>query len=105
MPGDTPDDTKWLVDPPAPNELRLKVDVGEGVELTSSVRDVLERLVLELASDEVSGYADTDPDRPPCGDLSRCTAFSCDLGRCLPLDRYPCAWNIGCTIGPLAQRR
>jgi hypothetical protein len=94
----------WVREPIAPGELRIKIDVGEQVELTSALRHVLEQLVHELASDEVSGFADTDPDRPPCGDLNGCTAFSCDLGRCQPLDRFPCAWNIGCTISPTMRR-
>jgi hypothetical protein len=90
----------WLLEPVGLNEVRVHVDVGEGVEVSPELREVLDALLDEIYAAEVQGLAAEDPDRPQCSDLMRCSAYSCDLGRCQPLDRFPCAWKIGCTIQP-----
>lgn len=52
---------KWLVEPaPAPDELRVIVQVGSELELSDAVRDALDQLAAALEEDdmaEVSGFA------------------------------------------------
>ncbi|MBI2706275.1 MAG: hypothetical protein HYX32_13420 [Actinobacteria bacterium] len=50
------DRSEWLV-PPAADEIRVLVELGDEVDLTSEQTDALERLVEALDEQEVAGFA------------------------------------------------
>lgn len=96
-PGDDPD-RSWLAEPIGPNDLRIHVEVGEGVHLSDEARAALDTLLEEMYSDEVAGFAQS------CGDLSACNPrYECfQLGGCNYLSKRPCAADVWCQIGRVA---
>jgi hypothetical protein len=91
-------DREWLLEPLAPNEVRIHVDVGEGQELSPEIRGLLDTLMSELHATEVQGFAVS------CPDLSGCKEYSCNLGVCDPQTRFPCAWDEHCFIEKFRAR-
>jgi hypothetical protein len=89
-------DRSWLVEPLGANEIRIHVDVGEGVELSDDARAAIDTLLDELTGDEVSGFAGTFP---KCTDLNKCSSFICGLLNGCMLTRGPCFANVRCEIG------
>lgn len=95
MPDESEDSERaWLLEPLGPDEVRIHVEVGEGVELSPELREALDSFVRELQASEVEveGFA------VPCPDLSDCEAYGCLLGKCQPQQRFPCAWDEKCHI-------
>lgn len=89
---------RWLVEPLGPNDVRIHVDVGEGVEMSEEARGALDRLLEELHKSEVEGFATF----PPCPSLKACIHYSCfPLGKCT-LETNPCFANTFCKIAPFA---
>lgn len=82
----------WLLEPLGPDEVRIHLDVGEGVELSPELREALDTFVREVQASEVEGLA------VPCPDLAGCQAYGCVLGKCQPQQRFPCVWDEICKI-------
>jgi hypothetical protein len=84
MADESPEERKWLVEPPAAGQVTVLVAAGDGVELNEEQRAALEALLMSLqeSGDEVSGFA---------GD--------CNISTCKPREiTMPCAMLIGsCT--------
>jgi hypothetical protein len=87
---------QWLVEPVGPNQVRVHVDVGEGVEISEEGRAALDRLLDELQASEVEGFAGTFPH---CPELRACGDFHCVLGKC-NLTKAPCFADVACFISP-----
>jgi hypothetical protein len=96
MPDDATD-RSWLVEPIGANEVRILVDVGEGVELSDDARAAIDTLLDELSGDEVSGFANAT--FPKCTDLNKCSLFICGMLNGCMLTRGPCFANVRCEIG------
>jgi hypothetical protein len=90
-------DRSWLLEPLGPNEVRIHVDAGEGVEVSEEARAALDTLLDELYSGEVEGFATF----PRCPSLKQCSGYNCELGKCRPLESYPCFANVNCIIQKL----
>jgi len=60
---------RWLLEPPAPGEVRLYIAADAQAQLTPQVREALDRLVEALEAEDVQGFAARG-----CGSL-------CDLCR------------------------
>jgi hypothetical protein len=97
MPEDEPSVNRgWLVEPLGPNDVRIHIDVGDGVELSEEARAALDTLLAELHEGEVAGHAML----PHCPSLKACSHYSCfPLGKCT-LETNPCFANTFCTIAP-----
>lgn len=96
------DDRQWLLEPVAPNEVRIHVSLGDGAEVSADLRVALDALVDSLYASEVEGFA---TDFPPCPDLSACEMYFCNkFGRCQPQSRFPCAWEEQCLVQPKVAR-
>jgi hypothetical protein len=95
MPEERPDSDEpgWLLEPPSPGEVHMNVAIGSEVELSPEARRALETLMSHLQDDEVMGFL------PPCGGLDACSNYKCELGKCLPLRKYPCAMDVNCKVG------
>jgi hypothetical protein len=93
---DSPDEPRWLVEPPDSGEVRLQIATGEKVKLSDEVRLALERLLESFQTQDVGGYAKCFP---RCADLTACGTFACNgLNNCSVLVRYPCAMELRCAI-------
>ena len=88
-------DRGWLLEPLGSGEVRLHLDVGEGADVSEEVRTALDTLLDELLASEVEGFA-----WPSCPELKACGSFTCTLGKCAPLDRFPCFAMVQCKIQP-----
>jgi hypothetical protein len=89
----TENDRPWLQEPLGPTDWRVRVEVGEGVELSPEIRDALDTLLQELNTVDVEGFAVS------CPDLSACKQYNCEpLGKCTVQWRRPCYWDEGCKI-------
>jgi hypothetical protein len=73
-------DLRWLLEPPAPGELRFAMDFGEGAELTPEMREAFEGL-LRAFDAEVEGYT---PSCPRKCVVVICSPDSCFLNACNP---------------------
>jgi len=98
MPPGEESDRSWLVRPLGTEELRVHVDIGEGVEISEETSVALDVLLDELYADEVSGFATA------CSDLAACSPrYECiPLGSCNYLSKRPCFADVWCQIGRLA---
>ena len=85
-------DESWLLQPLAPDEVRIHVSVGDDVELSAEFRAALDALLAELHEDEVAGFG------VPCPSLSACSKYSCELGKCVPLNNFPCFADMSCKV-------
>jgi hypothetical protein len=90
-------DRSWLVEPIGAKEIRIHVDVGEGVQLSDDARAAIDTLLDEMTGDEVSGYMNAT--FPKCTDLNKCSSFICGLLNGCGLTRGPCFANVRCIIG------
>ncbi|MCU0269289.1 MAG: hypothetical protein MUF83_11660, partial [Acidimicrobiales bacterium] len=81
---DAVDDGRWLVEPPAADEVRLFIEAGEGTEVTAEVRAALEVLMDELTGAETTGFMLMGG--------ADCLPFSCNgNGPCRRFWIRPCA--------------
>jgi hypothetical protein len=94
MPPGEERDRSWLVQPIGPEELRVHVDIGEGVEVSDEARAALDVLLEELYADEVAGFAHWCPDLGACSPRYECLP----LGKC-GLSKNPCFADVWCWIG------
>jgi hypothetical protein len=94
VPDDQERAPEWIVAPPNPGALHVHIAVGRDVELTDAVRGLLEELTRLLQDDEVAGFVSAGR----CTDLNGCTNYSCELGKCQPLEKLPCAFRIDCVV-------
>lgn len=100
--------SEWLLEPPGQGEVHLRIAVGDDVELSDEVRQEIESLIGKLQVDDVQGFIFGLPMPPApapapdkgCPSLNDCGWYSCQLKRCTPLTRAPCAWNVECKIQP-----
>ena len=94
MPDDPHDEfeSRWLLEPPAPGTVHIKVAVGSEVELSPEARAALETLMSSLEESEVSGFVMSS-----CGVHETCAPA---YGRCQPFEAYPCMWYTQCHIAP-----
>ena len=83
----------WLLEPLGAGEVRVHLDAGDAADVSDDVRAALDALLDELLSSEVEGFA-----WPSCPELRACGSFTCTLGKCQPLDRFPCLANTMCKI-------
>ena len=90
------DDRSWLRQPLGPNDVRIHVDVGDGAEISATVRSALDTLVHAVFADEVSGFAQA---LPKCPSLMRCHDYMCNLGKC-GIVTSPCFVNMNCVVQP-----
>ncbi len=67
---------KWLIEPAAPGEVKMKIDVGEGAKLTPAFEAAIETLIKEIQK--------TDDTK---------AAISCK-----PFTFGPCRLKISCEI-------
>jgi hypothetical protein len=51
------EELRWLLEPPAQGDVRLVIELGENARLTPAAEQALERLMKELYSTDVQGYA------------------------------------------------
>jgi hypothetical protein len=92
-------DRGWLVEPVGPNDMRIHIDVGDGVELSEEAQAALDTLLAELQESEVAGFASI----PPCPSLKACGDYMCNpLGKCSGLYKRPCFADVTCWILPIA---
>ena len=87
----------WLLEPLGAGEVRVHLDAGDGADVSDDVRAALDTLVQELHASDVEGFAMF----PTCPSLSRCTYYSCTLGKCNPLMRNPCLADQKCWIASI----
>jgi hypothetical protein len=83
----------WLLEPLGAGEVRVHLDAGEGAVVSDEVRAAVDALLDELLSNEVEGFM-----WPSCSELRSCSTFMCTLGKCQPLDRFPCLAMTQCKI-------
>src|SRR2546421_128335 len=115
MPPGEESDRNWLVKPLGTEELRVHVDIGEGVEVSeetraaldvlleelyadevpSGLREGLDTLVSELYADEVEGFAIAA--RGNCDPW-----YECFLRKCQPHYSSPCFVDSVCKITRIA---
>jgi hypothetical protein len=94
---DEDDAPRWLLEPPAANEVHFSFSTGAEVELSDEARRALETLVAELSGNEVEGFA-MNFGIWDCDELQSCPPQHCTLMNCQPLDSYPCAAKSHCKI-------
>ena len=95
MPSEQDNARAWLVEPLGADEVRIHVDIGEGVEVSDEFRGALDTFLSELYSSEVEGFAMG----VACGSLRDCTVYTCRLGKCQPLDGgNACFIEMACHI-------
>jgi hypothetical protein len=70
------EELRWLLEPPGAGEINIHVEFGEGAELTSELREALERLASAVQESEVSGYACPVRSVMPCAILTSCPGQS-----------------------------
>ncbi len=68
---------RWLLEPLAPDEVRIHVEAGESVEMSDELRSALDALLTELYASEVEGFA-----LPPGGSCD--PWYECFLRKCQP---------------------
>jgi hypothetical protein len=92
-------DRSWLLAPLGPNDVRIHVDIGDGVEISEEARAALDTLVNELQASEVEGFV---AGIPRCPSLLACGEYRCEpLGKCTFLTRSPCFSDVTCAIQKL----
>lgn len=97
MPEEGDRDRRWLVEPVGPEEVRVHVDLGEGVEISEQARTALDTLLASLYESEVEGFASVS-----CPSLKSCGWYICSpLGKCQWLEGYPCFVQTTCRITKL----
>jgi hypothetical protein len=86
---------RWLVEPIGPDEVRVHIDVGEGVRISDEAQAALDEFLQAIYSAEVEGFATF----PTCPELRACGTFFCrPLGKCTDLSRSPCFADTVCKI-------
>ena len=88
-------DDDWLLEPPEAGRLHFAITTGSEVELTPEARAALDLLVSHLQTDEVTGFAMSEP----CGSLDACSKYRCNLGKCM-IYKAPCLADVVCYINP-----
>jgi hypothetical protein len=99
------DDLRWLIEPPESGEVRFYIATGEGLEVTDSVRQALDRLMRALQGPtEAQGYAAGQlPPMASCLPDLTCGALNAGCSprdRCIKLSQHPCAAEVSCVIKP-----
>ena len=94
MPDEPHDESEsaWLLEPPVPGTVQIRVAVGSEAELSPEARAALEALMSSLEESEVSGFVMSG-----CGIHESCAPA---YGKCRPFDAWPCEWYVQCHIGP-----
>lgn len=86
----------WLLEPPAPGQIHVHIEVGSDVDLSPEARAAIEKIMEQIQDDEVTGFAQK------CGSLNACTGYYCQLGKCTPLEKWPtCLAYVHCAIANL----
>jgi hypothetical protein len=94
---DNRDDSGWLLEPPGPGEVQVRIEIGEGVELSPEARAALETLMNGLEEEEVAGFAFSLD--AACSTYRICNPY----GKCQPLTKSPtCLVFTHCRIADLA---
>jgi hypothetical protein len=99
MPDDDDGVRHWIVEPPAPGDISLRLALGDGAHLTAEQETALVALVQSLEADdaEVTGHSPTG-----CGNHSRCPELMCEplceQVRC-NLSNVGQSWNVMGTFG------
>lgn len=80
------DERRWIVEPPDPGEVRLRIAVGDGAELTREQEAALKRLIrsLEAGDAEVVGFGlsyDCQTFHGSCTQVN-CPTLSCGVLTC-----------------------
>ena len=88
----TPGGSRWLLEPPGPQEISLHFAAGENAEITDEIQHAFEKLIQTLGGDDVRGFAPS----PKCGPLT----FTCTPdGRCTVESQSPlCEVDYHCKI-------
>jgi hypothetical protein len=89
-----PEESRWLLSPPGPGEVKLQIETGEGIGASLEVRAALEQLMKALAGAEVEGYI---------GNITACfvDGWECSAnGPCITETMKTCAADYHCQIGP-----
>jgi hypothetical protein len=105
---ETVDRSEWLV-PPAADEVRLLVELGDNVDLTPEQTEALEKLVEALDEQEVAGFAMGGAPRLNVGVLGglsansfgRLNASSCEKFTC---NKHSCGNRFTCDTYSSALR-
>jgi len=110
-------DRRWIVTPPGPEQIALRLDVGEDVELTAEQIVAVEQLLAVLEAGEaeeaeVSGFAveikeikikATIPGAPPPPPPPSCTGIQCTGMSCsgltIKFGAMGGGWSLGGTFG------
>ncbi len=87
-----PEDSRWLQGPSAPNQIEIRVAVGDDAVVTPELQETLDRLLSMTRPDEVVGYA------------LGCPPVSCNLGGCMPFYEGPCRTLFVCGVSPETRR-
>jgi hypothetical protein len=89
---------EWVATPVGADDFVLQISVGQNVELSDEARHAIEKLIGDLEGAEVTGHAASSG----CLFLSgSCGKYSCELGKCQPESRRPCAMDYKCKIASL----
>jgi hypothetical protein len=90
------EETGFLVEPPAGNQVVVAVGLPEGAEMTPEMKARIEALISSLMA---SDMAETPADIMCGGAYARCSPFSCTLDECKPLKKTPtCLAYVSCRI-------
>jgi hypothetical protein len=100
------DDRRWVVEPPGPGRVTLRIGVGEGVELSAAQEAALDALLESLAATdaEVAGFAGGCTALHPC--TLDCPKATCNALRCSFLaapgpGAAGASWSLGGTFGSI----
>ena len=47
---------QWLLEPAAPGEVKIRIEIGEGAELAPEIREAVDALAKAIQDQEVAGY-------------------------------------------------
>jgi len=81
----TPGGSRWLLQPPGPQEVSFQFATGENAEITPEIQRAFEKLIRTLVGEDVRGFAGS-PNcltlRFTCAPNGRCTVESQSPGPC-----------------------
>jgi hypothetical protein len=93
-------ESRWLLEPPGPNEVQFQISVGEGIQVTDEIRRAIDDLIASLNMEDVVGYATCSP---RCRTLANCGTKTCKpLNNCTELTVRPCLADMRCIIANIA---
>jgi len=99
----SPEERRWLLQPPAPGQINVSIEAAEGAALTPAAREAINTLMHELIRGDVQGFAATATCSDLCPGDASCQSLLIDCspeGRCRVLHQAPCVANISCRVGP-----